>query len=120
MSVEALMNDSKVKEDLRVILEKQEKSGLLGSVGLRTDKHPCTLELKYEMSEQHGNNELCLMAYYKSDSTEVDEESFRLEQIADSINEDIDKVSEKWSEEAQGALENIFGICLLHNGKQIY
>ena len=60
------------------------------------------------------------MAYYKSDSTEVDEESFRLEQIADSINEDIDKVSEKWSEEAQGALENIFGVCLLHNGKQIY
>ena len=120
MIVDSLMNDSKVKNDLQVISKKQEKSGFLGSVGLRTDKHPCTLELKYEMFEQDGDSELCLMAYYKSDSTEVDEESRRLEQIADSINEDIDQVSGKWSQEAQAALENIFGVCLLHNDKQIY
>jgi len=120
MNIDALLNDKKVIKDLLALSKKHIGSGFVGFVGLKTDEHPCTLELKYEIFEQDGNPEICLMAYYKSDSTEVDEESSFLEKIADRITESIEEVSGSWSADAKATLEHVYGVCLLHNNKQIY
>lgn len=115
-----LMASSKVTKDLLNIKEKQEKSGFLGSVGLRTDDYACTLDLTFQTLEKDGEMQLCVVANYLSESDTVDETSFRFEQIADSISDDIDKVSKKWPEECRKELEDLYGICISHNGKFIY
>lgn len=115
-----LMATSKVTKDLLKIKEKQEKSGFLGSVGLRTDDYACTLDLTFQTLEKDEGMELCLVANYISESDRVDETSFCFERIADSISEDIDKVSGKWPVECREELEGLYGICISHNGKFIY
>mgnify|MGYP006906329270 CR=1 FL=1 len=113
-------DNEKVQKDLSSIREKQEKSGFLGSVGLRTDSSECTLELAFKILDKEDGPQLCLVANYLSESKDVDETSFRFEQIADSISEDIDSVSNQWPEECQSQLETLYGVCITHNSKEIY
>ena len=120
MSAEILMNNQKVVQDLGDIAEKQATNGLLGAVGLVTDDHDCSLDLRYEMYEQEGEPELCLLVTFSSQSDEVDEESFRWEQIAETISEEVEIRSESWTEEAQSVLEDFYGTCLFYDGNQVY
>ena len=122
MSIETLIKSDDVTQSLEQIRSKQEASGFLGAIGIRTDDHDCTMELSFQIIAQEGEDDpcLCLVANYTTESDEVDEESFRLEQIADSINDDLSEASSSWSQEQQDALENLYGVCIMVNGKQLY
>jgi|TARA_B110000967_G_C18853005_1_gene545621 hypothetical protein len=120
-TVETLMNDPAVISDLNNLAAEHQKSGFVGFVGLATDDHPCTLTLKFESMVIDGKDDFLLHAYYESESTDLDEESNFLANLADRLAEDLLPLRENWSEksiESYGA--GIYTVFLFHNGKQIY